>query len=388
MAEVAGGEAASREQQLYHLKNLHVKTILKESHCSPVQQLVFNAVDADKENLFATVGGNQATIYDDQHFGQYLDVVAQFVNEATEYATGGEVLSCCWLSSKETKEEFGDALLAIAGKDNCVSVISVVSSRVIAMLKGHTKSIVDLSACAARPGLVASVSKDGTVRVWDYANEACVRIMEADATCASFRPDGSGIVTGNSAGQLHFWEIPLEPTAAAKRKRATAKDSPAAVVKKSEGAVVLKAASKETAHSAAIDCLRHLPDGRLASKSVDGRLFTWDAATMERQLAVKIPGCPPGSLPSLFGFNKSAAFLAAGNANGDVYVFDAQSGERMAHMKPGRVSAPVRAAAINDDCTHVLACYGAGFVWRFEFIPPASVKEEEGGEGEEEEEEE
>jgi hypothetical protein len=41
-------------------------------------------------------------------------------------------------------------------------------------------------------------------------------------------------VTGNSAGQLHFWEIPLEPTAAAKRKRATAKDSPAAVVKKSE----------------------------------------------------------------------------------------------------------------------------------------------------------
>lgn len=54
---------------------------------------------------------------------------------------------------------------------------------------------------------------------------------------------------------------------------------------------------------------------------------------MERQLAVKIPGCPPGSLPSLFGFNKSAAFLAAGNANGDVYVFDAQSGERMAHMK-------------------------------------------------------
>jgi hypothetical protein len=45
----------------------------------------------------------------------------------------------------------------------------------------------------------------------------------------------------------------------------------------------------------------------------------------------------------------------------------------------------VRAAAINDDCTHVLACYGAGFIWRFEFIPPASVNEEEGG-GEEEEE--
>ena len=48
-------------------------------------------------------------------------------------------MSCCWLSSKETQEEFGDALLAIAGRDNCVSIISVVSSRVIALLKGHTK---------------------------------------------------------------------------------------------------------------------------------------------------------------------------------------------------------------------------------------------------------
>ena len=73
----ASVEAERRERQLYHLKNLHVKTILKESHCSPVQQLVFNSTDADKENLFATVGGNQATIYDDQHFGKYFDVVAQ-----------------------------------------------------------------------------------------------------------------------------------------------------------------------------------------------------------------------------------------------------------------------------------------------------------------------
>mmetsp|Transcript_21529 Transcript_21529/g.47227 ORF Transcript_21529/g.47227 Transcript_21529/m.47227 type:complete len:395 (-) Transcript_21529:329-1513(-) len=372
---MAGVEAGRREQQLYHLKNLHVKTILKESHCSPVQQLVFNTIDEDKENLFATVGGNQATIYDDQHFGKYVDVVAQFVNEATEYAKGGELLTCCWLSSKETKEEFGDALLAVAGRDNCVSVISVVSSRVIALLKGHTKPVVDLCACAAKPGLVASVSKDGTVRVWDYLQERCVRVLEADATCAAFRPDGSGLVTGNSAGQLHFWALPADPPADGKRKRASAEGCPAAHVKKSEGAAVLKGASKESAHSAAIDCIRHLAGGRLATKSVDGKLFLWNAASMERQLALKVPGCPPGQQPSLFGASPSGAFLAAGNANGDLYVYDTDSGERLCHCKPGRVSAPVRAAAINEECTHLLAVYGQGFVWRYEFIPPQEEKE-------------
>ena len=32
-------------------------------------------------NLFATVGGNSATVYDDEHFGDYIAIVSQFVNE-------------------------------------------------------------------------------------------------------------------------------------------------------------------------------------------------------------------------------------------------------------------------------------------------------------------
>eukprot|EP00976_Prorocentrum_cordatum_P085386 1186063-Prorocentrum_minimum.AAC.2 len=54
---------------------------------------------------------------------------------------------------------------------------------------------------------------------------------------------------------------------------------------------------------------------------------------MERQLAVKIPGCPAGQQPSLFGASPSGAFVAAGNANGDIYVYDTVSGERMCHCK-------------------------------------------------------
>ena len=68
---------------------------LQESHCRPVRQLLFNAVDASCSNLFATVGGDQATVYDDMHMGDYIAVVLNFVNARTSHAAGqvGSVFS-------------------------------------------------------------------------------------------------------------------------------------------------------------------------------------------------------------------------------------------------------------------------------------------------------
>ena len=68
----------SHEQKMEHFQHMYLKTVVKESHATSVSQLVFNHVDgADKRNLFATVGKDYATIYDDQHFDNYIDVVAQ-----------------------------------------------------------------------------------------------------------------------------------------------------------------------------------------------------------------------------------------------------------------------------------------------------------------------
>jgi len=42
--------------------------------------VAFNALDPLNANLVATVGGDQATVYDDLHMGDYLSVVVHFVN--------------------------------------------------------------------------------------------------------------------------------------------------------------------------------------------------------------------------------------------------------------------------------------------------------------------
>ena len=102
---------------------------------------------------------NQATIYDNQHFGSYVAVVEQFINAKTDYTAGGvrpplfpartgscsalaryaqDLLAVAWLSSDGTSQTHGDGLLAVGGTDTNVSVISMASSSVVALLKGHT----------------------------------------------------------------------------------------------------------------------------------------------------------------------------------------------------------------------------------------------------------
>ena len=96
---------------------------------------------------------------------------------------------------------------------------------------------------------------------------------------------------------------------------------------------MLKKADKDGAHSTAIDCIRWLPNHRVATKSSDGRLFVWDTATWERAVAIKVPGCPPGCEPSLFGVTPSGDFLVAGNSSGDTFVYDAATGSRITQLK-------------------------------------------------------
>ena len=68
-----------------------------------------------------------------------------------------------------------------------------------------------------------------------------------------------------------------------------------------------------------------------------------------------------------------------GNSKGDCYVWDAASGERLAHVAAERVAAPVRACGLSEDCRHLLAVLGRGFVFRFEYLgplaPPADGEE-------------
>lgn len=67
------------------------------------------------------------------------------------------------------------------------------------MSAGHTSAVIELASCAARPGLLASLSKDGNLRFWDVLNETCLGSFAADATamvCKSSFCYSASVATG------------------------------------------------------------------------------------------------------------------------------------------------------------------------------------------------
>ncbi|KAK9837156.1 hypothetical protein WJX81_006855 [Elliptochloris bilobata] len=312
-------EELGEEQHRRHaLKHLKLKTVLKESHCQPVQALAFNTLDAQCGNLFATVGADQAAVYDDQHMGDFIGVVVHFVNQPTPLTKGGELRACAWLRTEGwTQHPQGDACMAIAGAAGDISVISVVEARVITLLRGHSREVIDLVASAARPGLLASLARDGNLRVWDAACGACLASHESDATALALHSDGSQLAT--------------------------------------------------------VDGLLFLPGGRLVSKSADGRAFVWDYAARRKLASWKVPGCGVSAAAGgrcRMGTTPCGDYVCAGNDGGGVYVFDAATGERVVHVSPIKVTAPVRACGLSADCRHLLAACGNGYIFRFEYARP------------------
>lgn len=149
--------------------------------------LAFNHTQPELHNLFATVGKDQATVYDDEHMADYLGIVVHFANGQTEHTAGGvrgargcwareasslrrsrpreestpvtlpallasaplllqELQACCWLNTSGwTEHPHGDACLAVAGADPNISVISTVEAAVTKLLKGESCALCALS---------------------------------------------------------------------------------------------------------------------------------------------------------------------------------------------------------------------------------------------------
>ena len=225
----------------------------------------------------------------------------------------------------------------------------------------------DLATTASEPTLLLSLSKDGNIRLWDVVEETCLAsITTSDATSIALSPDGRSIAVGTSRGRIMRYTI----TEGGDNGSLTILDSSKEEFKPQNGG---------GGHSESVDCISFLPDNRLATKSTDGRMFVWDTTTQEQKTAWKVPGCNGlGGFTSRCQFTATAdgKYISVGNASGDCYVYDTESGKREAHVSAIKVSAPVRACALSQDCRHLVAAIGNGFLFRFEYLGDLKGSEE------------
>ena len=405
------------------IEKVITKTIVKEQHADVVRALQFNHTPGAPVacgNLFATIGGDFATVYDDEHFGDHVAVVVQFKNDPTEYTKGGEFTALCWLDANGySPHEFGDALLAVAGgDDHAVQVISVTEGRVLNLMKGHGADILALAAGTssaspspsgekmqqqqrARPEILVSLSLDGTAILWNWrTGERLLTYVVHDAVSVAVKPDGTGMYTGHKDGKVREWTFPADLGNNNNNKKRAQADS---LTAEDAGAVVVPIGPAHHA-GVAVDCIRILPPAittsttektetdsdptstststssrhRLVTKSVNGAMHVYDAEARVGVSSWKVPGVVKPRAADVtdtitsFNADPKGEFIAVGNTDGEVLVYDVVSGEVLKSVEQDRDFKAlnlVRASAVSADCRHVLACFGPGIVWRMEVVP-------------------
>lgn len=402
-------DATKRDAARRHaLSKLKVKTVIREARTSAARAIEHRRAtrggNDGGRNLFVTCGGNQATVYDGEHFGDHVAVVAQYAHETTEHQRGGEVTAVCWVRSigdddeedegkenvqaaaatkkkktttattnKKAKKvtsdasslgggghEFGDAILTIGDEHGFLSVISVAENRVTSRIEAHAGAeILDLASADKTVGCVVSLGADGALKRWNVFGGAdgegeCVKEVSVgdDATCVSCDETGSFAITGHRDGSVKRWSL---DNAKATKKLGFTSFPP----------------------TRGVECVKIVGDVAFA-KTTDARVETFD---LKKDASIKSWQLPFSSyrakakeanaLPCRFGVTSDGKFFACGDNldTGIVYVYDVQSAELISQLKPLRVTGVVHAVAVADHCRHVFSSYGPGVVWRYEIIP-------------------
>ncbi|KAJ1609420.1 WD repeat-containing protein [Cryptosporidium canis] len=102
------------------------------------------------------------------------------------------------------------------GEDCKIYVWNFQTGKVVDKLSGHTSNIVDIAFCPSisNPGILASASWDGTVRIWDlYARigkgaTGETLVHSSSVLSIAFDPRGNNMLASSSlSGSITFWDI-------------------------------------------------------------------------------------------------------------------------------------------------------------------------------------
>eukprot|EP00775_Hariotina_reticulata_P007224 gene7224-7437_t len=326
-------------------------------------------------------GELQATIYDDQHMGDYVAVVANLsLSNSTENCK------------------------AVAGADPCIRIISVVEAAIITELQlPQGQPVVDLSSAALLPGLVLSLVKDGTLQLWHVLLKQCLWESRSDAVTAVLHPSGQYAITSNRSGELSKWTGPMGvleasatepqppsagqydsgkaaiPVPAAEQNASTAQAAP--LPNTLEVSKELLATLQDTSDGT-VDCMRFLTSDLLALKTAGGRMSVHKLPDGRVVSSWRVPGCSRTAASTssrcCFGHTADGRFVCVGNHNATAYVFDTTTGFQLTKVEACKVEGCVKACALSEDCRHLLMAVGAGFIFRFEYRPTAEELTEDG----------
>ena len=367
--------------------------------------MAFNFFGRQHRDVFASAGSNRATVYRCPPEGG-LSALHVFCDSdpAEDYYV------CAWSIDTAT----GAALLLLAGKSAVLKVINCATGTLETSLEGHGQCINDIAAHPTRPHLVATASRDQSVRLWNIRTRACVLIFQGDGghrnevLAVDWRRGGGTVLA--SAGMdscVKIWDLAAFEDCIRASEEWTGAEGVAFPTR----LVNLPTYSTRVVHFNYVDCIRWLGDF-LLSKSVDNQIVCWrpDEEASERGGGTEVPSaasgateapaapggtrhrskdCPVHSVQQLqledakdvwwmrFSLDLSGQVLAAGTSQGKVLVFDPHRLQRgaVAKLRPRRLGNRndesggkllVRQTTVSANGGIIVACHEDGSITRFD----------------------
>ncbi|KAF2091681.1 WD40 repeat-like protein [Saccharata proteae CBS 121410] len=176
--------------------------------------------------------------------------------------------SLCWSQDINT----GDPLICVAS--DCppnITVLNVRTGKLARVLTGHGKAVNDIKISPSSPTILASASKDHTVRVWnlepEYQKQACSVIFaghrghEQSVMSIAFHQSGRYLVSGAQDTAVKLWVIPELPTSR------TGTDNVMQIQQPHFSTTEL--------HCEHVDCVKFYGDLVLSKASGEGRIVLW-----------------------------------------------------------------------------------------------------------------
>ncbi|HEY8089569.1 MAG TPA: protein kinase [Polyangiaceae bacterium] len=186
----------------------------------PVTSARISSVAASPDGRTIAVASEHGTVF--------------FVDRATGETRSTLQAHGCWIQSM-TYADAGATLVTVGRQDHTLKVWRAPFDTPV-LLSGHVGAgeRASLSDDGRR---IASVSGDGTARLWDAHTGELLRVIRGPSTTAAFRPGTNELLTTGDHGYEVVWDTTLDPRSPAEIAAYVAKQSPWRLV---DGRLVLE----------------------------------------------------------------------------------------------------------------------------------------------------
>ncbi|GAB4860566.1 autophagy protein 16, interacts with Atg12p-Atg5p [Ancistrocladus abbreviatus] len=297
-----------KASSIQELARQQVDGVVRQSE-EGAEYYVESAVPTNGKNRIRAHDGGCASILFEYNTGKLITGGQDRTIKTWDTSTGllSRTLHGCLGSVLDLTVTHDNKTVIAASSTNNLYVWEVSSGRIRHTLTGHTDKVcaVDVSKISSRH--VVSSAYDRTIKVWDLQKGYCTNTIMFPSNCNSlcFGMDGRTICTGHVDGNLRLWDIQTG-----------------------------KLLSEVAAHSLAITSISLSRNGNMVLTSGRDNLHNlFDTRTLEVCGTLRSSGTRVASNWSRSCLSADDNYVAAGSADGSVYIWSIQKSEIVSTLK-------------------------------------------------------